>query len=87
VATRAIVYIGDDVTVCECVDGDPARPARAIAWLDDTGSARELLDKAYEADVSSDANAWAALPLRYGPYCSTWVLPEHPKAPVGPGSN
>jgi hypothetical protein len=43
--------------------------------------------KAYDADVAGDASAWAALPLRYGPYCSTWVLLEHPQAPAKPASD
>jgi hypothetical protein len=86
VAMRAVAYVGDDLAVCECVDGDPAQSARTIAWIDDSGSARDLLNKSYDADVSSDASVWATLPLRYGPYCSTWVLSEHPKAPVKPGS-
>jgi hypothetical protein len=87
VATRAIVYVGDKLAVCEWVNGDPAHAARTIAWIDNSGSARELLNKSYDADVSSDVSVWAALPLRYGPYCSTWVLSEHPKAPVKPGSD
>ncbi len=65
---RAVAYIGDGLAVCDCANGNPARP---IAWIDDTGSARELLNKAYDADLAGDASAWAALPLRYGPYCST----------------
>jgi hypothetical protein len=71
--------------VCDCIDGDPGRPIRPIARIDDTGPARELLNEAYDADVTGDASAWAALPLRYGPYCSTWVLSEHPQASTKPG--
>lgn len=81
---RAVAYVGGDLAVCDCANGNSARP---IAWIDDTGSARELLNKAYDADLAGDASAWAALPLRYGPYCSTWVLSEHPKAPTKPGSD
>jgi hypothetical protein len=81
---RAVAYVGDDLAVCDCANGNPACP---VAWIDDTGSARELLNKAYDADLAGDASAWAALPLRYGPYCSTWVLSEHPKAPTKPGSD
>jgi hypothetical protein len=83
--TRAVAYVEGNLAVCDCSDGDPARSTRPIAWVDDTGSARELLGKAYDADLAGDATAWAALPLRYGPYCSTWVLSEHPKAPAKPG--
>ena len=82
---RAVAYAGDDLAICDCADGDPARPTRPIALIDDTGPARELLNKAYDADVDRDASTWAALPLRYGPYCSTWVLSEHPQAPTKPG--
>jgi hypothetical protein len=85
--TRAVTYINGKVAVCDCADGAPARPTRPIAWVDDIGSARELLNKAYKADVAGNESAWAALPLRYGPYCSTWVLPRHPKAPAKPGSD
>ena len=86
VRTRVVAYVGDAVAVCDCVDGDPGRPIRPIAWIDDTGPARELLNEAYDADVAPDASAWAALPLRYGPYCSTWVLSEHPQAATKPGA-
>ncbi len=83
-STRAVAYLGNDLAVCDCANGEPAHP---IAWINETGSARELLDKAYDADLAGDASEWAALPLRYGPYCSTWVLSEHPKAPTKPGSD
>jgi hypothetical protein len=85
--TRAVSYIEDDLAVCDCADGDPGCPTRLIAWIDETGPARELLNKAYDADVGRDASSWAALPLRYGPYCSTWVLSEHPQAANKPGSD
>jgi hypothetical protein len=65
--TRAVAYI-DDLAVCDCADGKPGRPTRPIAWIDETGPARELLNDAYDADLARDAPAWAALPLRYGPY-------------------
>jgi hypothetical protein len=63
--TRAVAYINDEVAVCDCADGDPGRPTRPIAWIDNTGPARELLNTAYDADLACDASAWAALPLRY----------------------
>jgi hypothetical protein len=85
--TRAVAYVGDDLAVCDCADGDPGRPIRSIAWIDSTGSARELLNRAYDADLARDASVWAALPLRYGPYCSTWVLSEHPQAATKPGAD
>jgi hypothetical protein len=87
VSKRAVAYVGGDLAVCDCAEGSLARPTRPLAWIDHTGTASELLNKAYEADIASDASAWAALPLRYGPYCSTWVLSEHPQAPTKPGSD
>lgn len=84
---RAVAYVGEDLAVCDCADGNPAQLTGVIAWIDDAGAARELLDKAYDADCSSDAAAWATLPLRHGPYCSTWVLSEHPQAPAKPGGD
>ena len=84
---RAVAYVRGDIAVCDCANGDPARPTGPIAWIDDTGSARELLNKAYDAAIAGDIAAWAALPLRYGPYCSTWVLSEHPQTPTKPGSD
>jgi hypothetical protein len=83
--TRAVAYIGDNLAVCDCADANSGRPTRPIAWIDETGPARELLNKAYDADVDNDAAAWAALSLRYGPFCSTWLLSEHPQAPTKPG--
>ena len=84
---RAVAYVGNSVAVCDCADSNPSRPTRPIARIDDTGPARELLNRAYDLDVSGDASGWAALPLRYGPDCSTWVLSEHPQAPTKPGSD
>jgi diadenosine tetraphosphate (Ap4A) HIT family hydrolase len=78
--TRAVAYIEDRLAVCDCVDDNPGCPRRPIAWIDDPGSARDLLSKAYDADLACDASALAALPLRYGPHCSTWVLSDHPQA-------
>ena len=72
--TRAVSYMRNDLGVCDSAEGDPAHPTRMIALIEDTGTARELLTKACDADLGGDASAWAALPLRYGPYCSTWVL-------------
>ncbi len=80
--TRAVTYIEGKVAVCECADNDPAFPIRPVAWIDNIGTARDLLDKAYDADQLRRRSAWAVLPLRYGPYCSTWVLSDHPKAPT-----
>jgi hypothetical protein len=67
--TRVVAYVGDDVAVCECVDDDPGRPTRPIAWIDDTGSARELLNEAY---FGMDRTA------RLGFYRSTPKPPPNP---------
>ena len=58
----------------------PRGVGRFLGWIKAGSEAGMLLDAAYRADVGYDPPAWAALPLRYGPYCSTWVLPSHPKA-------
>jgi hypothetical protein len=57
---------------------------RFLAMIEKDGTANELLDRAYYANFQRDAETWARLPLRYGPFCSMWVLPEHPKAPQKP---
>jgi len=56
---------------------------RFLAMIE-CGTANELLERAYNASFNKDAAAWASLPLRYGPFCSIWVLPEHPEAPQAP---
>jgi hypothetical protein len=87
-ANRAVVYIDtpDDSYGTRCVAEVDAhlRPSRVLAWLDE-GTAAGLLDAAYNADCEGNTVEWANLPLRYGPYCSTWVLPESPVAPTKQG--
>ena len=56
---------------------DPYLPGRVIAWVKPGSAAHKLLDDAEDADIHLDADAFAKLPLRYGPYALTWVLPEH----------
>lgn len=85
--TRVVAYVKDGLAVCDCAQGDAGRPTRPIAWIDDTGAARVLLNKAYDADLARDMSAWTALPVRYGPYCSTWVVSEHPQAATKPGAD
>jgi Domain of unknown function (DUF4145) len=88
-AKRAVVYANmPDDEYGRCVAEVDARvcAVRVLAWLDD-GSATLLLDAAYKADFGGDTTAWAALPLRYGPCCSTWVLPESLIAPSKPGTD
>jgi hypothetical protein len=46
-----------------------------------------LLDRALDADRAGNMAEWAALPVQYGPYCSTWVLHEHPRASSTPGAD
>jgi hypothetical protein len=67
---------------------DPAHThlADVIAIIGQNSPAAALLDRAVDADCKGETAAWLALPLRYGPYCSTWVLPEHPLAPKKPGT-
>lgn len=85
---RAVCYPDDESpAVCECKNGNPAAPSRVVAWIADKGSASDLLSRAQDADCAEDAAAWQSLPLRYGPFCSTWVLPEHPAAPSKPGAD
>jgi hypothetical protein len=91
---RAVVYIesrgGPDWEYCcavgEFKDDDP-HPfcAKCVALIADEGSAKAMLRRVLDADLSQNMTEWPALPLRYGPYCSTWVLPEHPRAPTKPG--
>jgi hypothetical protein len=88
-AKRAVVYTDmhdDEYGRCVAEVDARLRAVRILAWLDD-GSATLLMDAAYEADCGGDTAAWAALPLRYGPYCSTWVLPQSPIAPSKPGTD
>jgi len=90
---RAVSYclddeadIGESPALVEFKNIDPAGPGRFIAWIEPDSPASKLLDDAYTADIEVDAEAFAHLPLRYGPYCSTWVLPDHPMAPEKPGA-
>ncbi len=80
---RAVAYVrnGDDDYERALVEvNSSCLPKRWLAWLSDEGTAHDLLEAAYDADCKADSAAWAALPLRYGPYCSTWVLAESPHA-------
>lgn len=57
-----------------------AHVTRLVAWIADEGSARALLDRVQDIACDGDHAARETLPLRYGPWCSTWVLPDHPRA-------
>lgn len=93
-AKRAVVCIERengldfDMVIAEFTDGNPTWPrqGKRIARVLEASEAAKLLDMAMEFDDGGDLTAWSGLPVRYGPYCSTWVLPEHPKAPRSPGS-
>jgi len=86
-ATRGVSYYRDeDLCVAELTE-DAGRIVRVLAWIDSDGSADAVLQQAHEADCEGDVATWKRLPLRYGPYCSTWVLPEHPKAPAKAGGD
>lgn len=83
--TRVVRYVRDeDLAICESEDGDPlpGKSRGVVAWIEDGGTAQVLLNAALDADVAKDCDrqAWSELPLRHGPYCSTWVLPENPYA-------
>jgi len=71
--------------VCEFPGDALQGNARVVAIIGEGGTARPVLDQAYEADLAKDGPAWEALPLRYGPHCSMWVLPDHPETPTVPG--
>ena len=84
---RAVSYCRDDEAeygespaLVEFTTTSPTWPGRVIAWIEPASAAAKLLDQAHDVDVAADNDAFAKLPLRYGPYCSTWVLPEHPLA-------
>ena len=84
-ATRVVRYVNDEeLAICEAKDGDPLsrKSLNVVAWIIGKGSAMALLQEALYADTEGDPIAWAALPLRYGPCRSTWVLPENPYAPT-----
>jgi len=68
---------------------DDAGEASPFACIAAGSTAQALLDEAYEADLpGAEAPAhWASLPLRYGPFCSTWVLATHPLAPRAPAED
>jgi len=70
-----VVEEGHDAT---WVRDTTARPWRAVARVEDGSPAAELLQRAYDADVRGEDPA--ALPLRYGPWCSTFSLasPDQP---------
>jgi hypothetical protein len=60
--------------------GDGFKRGCFLAMIEEDGTANELLYRAYNASFDGEAETWARLPLRYGPFCGTWVLPEHPEA-------
>ena len=42
--------------------------------------AEALLDRAHDTSSEDQPAEWATLPIRSGPYCGCWVLPDHPQA-------
>ena len=71
-----VVEIGDVRVVTKPLDGPPRFIARLV---EGDGTARKLLNDVYEAEMAdADEATLAGLPLRYGPYCSTYVLPDSP---------
>ena len=91
---RAVTYCrdeeaehGESPALVEFKTTSPTGPGRFIAWIEPDSAAEKLLHQAHDVDVAADNDAFAKLPLRYGPYCSTWVLPEHPRAPQKAGGS
>ncbi len=85
-AISSLEVDGPEISRPAVVTVSPNCKALAVlAWIKPGSEAGLLLDTAYTADISADAATWAGLPVRYGPHCSMWVLPEHPKAPTRAG--
>jgi hypothetical protein len=89
-SNRAIAYVthseGDEYRALVEVN-ESCFVKRRVAWLADEGTAHDLLEAACNADCDGDAVAWASLPVRYGPHCSTWVLAEGLHAPKKAGGD
>ena len=66
-------------------DPKTGKRAKTLAYVDESGSAFTLLMNAMDVDRPEMAEAWSALPIRYGPYCSHWVLADSPFAKARPG--
>ncbi|MBE7200107.1 MAG: hypothetical protein INR70_20195 [Parafilimonas terrae] len=62
---------------------------RALAVIEEAGSADALLNAAIEADVRYDLEAYAASPIRFlpGKADAAWVHPRHGEAPAAPCIN
>jgi len=58
-----------------------------VAFIAVGSTADKLVDAVIRADAEADAEAWARLPLRYHPFNASCVLPEHPHAPLSPGTD
>jgi hypothetical protein len=58
-----------------------------LAFIAIDSTADQLVDAVIRADAEADAEAWARLPLRYHPFNASCVLPEHPQAPLSPGTD
>ena len=72
--------------VCDYPDHFPGeRTLVALIAID--SAADKLVDAVIRADTEADAEAWARLPLRYHPFNASCVLPEHPQAPLSPGTD
>jgi hypothetical protein len=70
------------VMICEA---DSAERWTLVNYIVESSEACQLLDLAYDAGGDgkpgrADENLWSSLPIRYGPWCSSWTLPEHPEA-------
>ncbi|HME84643.1 MAG TPA: hypothetical protein VKG91_08870 [Roseiarcus sp.] len=68
--------------VVEFPTSEPRGDGESLAWINPCSAASALINRVHVADVTEDAAAWALLPLRHGPYYGTYVLPDHPNAPM-----
>ncbi len=73
--------------VVEFPTSEPRGDGESLAWIKPGSEASALLNRVHVADMAADADEFARLPLRHGPYYGTYVLPDHPHAPTEAGSN
>ena len=83
---RVVAYAWDGEeqypAVIECAEGAPDfETGELVAWINPDSEAAQLLFRALDARCENNLEVFSALPVRYGPFCSTWVLPSHPLAP------
>lgn len=72
--------------VCDYPDQFPG-DRTLVAFIAVGSAADKLIDAVIRADGEADAEAWARFPRRYHPFNASCVLPEHPEAPLSPGTD